>query len=75
MLPVLIFVCIAIPLLVIAFVAVNRSKKTTEHAAEATGADQAELEREFAAADAYEEKWREEQHREEQHRHPHDGPA
>jgi hypothetical protein len=61
-LPVIIFVCIAIPLLVIAFVAVRRSKKTTEHLAEAEGTSEAEMEREFAAAEAYEEKWRDEQH-------------
>ena len=63
MLPVLIFVCIAIPLLVIAFIGIRRSRKTTEHLAEAEGTTPAELEREFAAAEEYEEKWREEQQR------------
>ena len=58
MLPVIIFVVIAIPLLIAAFVIVRRKEK----AAEVTDIDQAELEREFAAADAYEEKLREAQH-------------
>jgi hypothetical protein len=61
-LPVIIFAAIAIPLLIVAFLGVRRSRMATERQAEAEGADPAELEREFAAAEAYEEKWREEQH-------------
>ena len=67
MLPVIVFVVIAIPLLLIAFIAVRRSQKSAEHMAEDSGIDEAELEREFAAADAYEEKLRDERHA-----HPHD---
>jgi hypothetical protein len=62
-LPVLIFACIAIPLLIIAFIGVRRSRRSTEHLAEAEGTSHEELEREFAAAEAYEEKLRAEQHR------------
>jgi len=60
--PVIIFAVIAIPLLVLAFVGVKRSRSSVEHAAEVEEGSRAEMEREFAAADAYEEKWRAEQH-------------
>ena len=62
MLPVIIFAVIAIPLLILAFMGVKRSRSSVEHEAEAEEGSRAEMEREFAAADAYEEKWRAEQH-------------
>jgi len=61
-LPVIIFAAIAIPLLIVAFMGVKRSRASVEHAAEAEEGSRAEMEREFAAADAYEEQWRAEQH-------------
>ena len=63
MLPVIIFAAIAIPLLIVAFLGVRRSRVATEREAEAEGTSHEEMEREFAAAEEYEEKWREEQHR------------
>jgi len=65
--PVLIFAAIAIPLLVVAFVARRRSTRTGEHPATATAAEQSRNEEEFAEAERYQEEWREEQHK-----HPHD---
>ena len=61
-LPVIIFAAIAIPLLIVAFMGVKRSRASVEHAAEVEEGSRAEMEREFAAADAYEEQWRAEQH-------------
>ena len=62
MLPVIIFAAIAIPLLIVAFLGVKRSRDSVERAAEVEEGSRAEMEREFAAADAYEEQWRAEQH-------------
>lgn len=62
MLPVIILVAVAIPVLVVAFLAVRR--KLADGGPAETNA---ELEREFADAERYEEEWREEQHK-----HPHD---
>jgi hypothetical protein len=67
-LPVIIFACVAIPLLIVAFIGIRRSKRATEQLAAASGISEAELQREFAAEEAYEE-----QLRQEQHGHPHDG--
>jgi len=61
-LPVIIFAAIAIPLLIVAFLGVKRSRDSVEHEAELEEGSRNELEREFAAAEAYEEKWRAEQH-------------
>jgi hypothetical protein len=61
-LPVIIFAAIAIPLLIVAFLGVKRSRASVEHDAEVQEGSRAEMEREFAAADAYEEQWRTEQH-------------
>jgi uncharacterized membrane protein len=61
-LPVIIFAAIAIPLLIVAFMGVKRSRASVEHAAEVEEGSRAEMEREFAAAEAYEEKWRAEEH-------------
>jgi hypothetical protein len=66
--PVIIFACIAIPLLIIAFVGISRSKRSTEQQAAASGIDEAELEREFAAEEKYEEELKKAQHG-----HSHDG--
>ena len=68
MLPVIIFVAVAIPILLVAFAAVAKRRAAGERpeAADpaAAAAEQEEYEREFADAEAYQEKWREEQHRE-----------
>ena len=63
MLPVIIFVAVAIPILVIAFVISRRSAKAGEHPAGETDADRLELEREFAESERYQEEWRAEQHK------------
>jgi hypothetical protein len=67
-LPVIIFVCIAIPLLILAFIGIRRSMRSTEKLAAESGISEAELEREFAAEEAYEE-----QLKKAQHGHSHDG--
>ena len=61
MFPVLIFAAIAIPLLLVAFVAMRRSTRSGEHPATETPSERSRTEEEFA------EEWREEQHR-----HPND---
>jgi hypothetical protein len=63
MLPVIIFVAVAVPLLLIGFVAMRQraSREAAEEPADA--ATQEEYEREFADAEAYQEQWREEQHK------------
>ena len=65
--PVVIFVVVAVPVLVLAFVAVRRRKEPGERPAVADEASRARDERAFADAERYEEEWCEEQHR-----HPHD---
>ena len=67
MFPVLIFAAIAIPLLVIAFVAMRRSTNAGEQPASATPEERRRTEEEFAEAERYQEEWRKEQHE-----HPHD---
>jgi len=68
MLPVLIFVVVAVPLLLIGFLAIRArsAEEVTETPkdAAAAAAEQAEIEDEFEQAEAYQAKWREEQHRE-----------
>lgn len=59
--PVVIFVAVAVPLLVFAFLAVRRSKAVGEHPVGESGAVRARTEDEFAAAEAYQEQWREEE--------------
>jgi hypothetical protein len=68
MLPVIIFVAVGVPLLVLAFLAVWRRRTAgerppAEDAAEAA-ALQEEYEDEFEKAEEYQAEWREEQHRE-----------
>ncbi len=62
MLPVLIFVVIAIPLLLFAFFGIRRSNAKREAVVLDDPAARAEMEREFAAAEAYEDKLRAERH-------------
>ena len=61
MIPWVIFGLVLVPLLVIAFVAARRRTDAAEHPADETAADRAEMEKEFADAEAYQEKWREEE--------------
>ncbi len=69
MLPIIILAAVAVPLVVLAFLANRRRLSAGEH--ETTGdaaadeATQEEYEDEFAKAEAYQEQWRKEQH--EQH--------
>ena len=69
MLPIIILAAVAVPLVVLAFLANRRRLAAGEH--ETTGdaaadeATQEEYEDEFAKAEAYQEQWRKEQH--EQH--------
>ncbi len=60
MLPVLIFVVVAIPLLVGAFVVMKRSRAAGEHRPAETEADRERTEQEFEAAERYQAEWREE---------------
>ena len=62
MLPVLIFVLVAIPLLVIGFVAMRRRTAQGEHPSNETDADRARTEHEFEEAEQYQEEWREQNH-------------
>ena len=68
MLPVIIFVSVGVPLLVLAFVAVWRRRAAGEgpltQDAAAAAALQEEYEDEFEKAEEYQAEWREEQHRE-----------
>jgi hypothetical protein len=59
-LPVLIFVAVAVPLLVAGAVVVRRSKASGEHPVPETGAEHLREEQEFEAAERYQEQWREE---------------
>ena len=65
MLPVIIFVAVAVPLLLLAFVGIRRRMAGGEEAVAVDAASQEEYEHEFQDAEAYQEQWREEQH--EQH--------
>jgi hypothetical protein len=60
MIPWIIFAVVVVPLLVIGFAASRRRTAAGENPASEGAESQAEIEREFAAAEAYEEKWREE---------------
>jgi uncharacterized membrane protein len=59
--PVIAFVVIAVPLVVIAFFAMRRTKQAGEHPPGEDEATRARTEQEFAAAEAYQEEWREEE--------------
>jgi hypothetical protein len=58
--PVIIFAAVAVPLLVIGFLAMRRSSGTAEHPATETDADRQRTEQEFEEAERYQEQWREE---------------
>ena len=60
MIPWIIIALVAIPLVVIAFVATRRRTAAGEHPATEDTDARAETEREFAQAEAYEAKWHEE---------------
>ena len=61
MLPIIVFAAVLVPLLVIAFLAVRRSKVVGEHPAGEDDSTRARTEQEFADAEAYQEQWREEE--------------
>ena len=61
MLPLIIIVVVAIPLLVVAFRTAGRSKATGEHPVPENDRIQQRTEQEFADAEAYQEQWREEE--------------
>ena len=60
MIPWIIMALVAVPLLVIAFMAIRRRTAAGEHPAGEDAQDRARTEQEFAEAEAYEAKWREE---------------
>ena len=59
--PIVSFVVIGLPLLVLAFFLARKSKQTGEHPVAETPAEQARIEDEFAEAEAYQEEWRKEE--------------
>jgi hypothetical protein len=63
--PVVSFIVIGLPLLVLAFFLVRKSKQTGEHPAAETPAERARIEDEFAQAEAYQEEWRAEERKHE----------
>ena len=60
MIPWLIFALVLVPLVIIAFVAARRRTAAAEHPAGETAEDRAEMEKEFAEAEAYQAKLRDE---------------
>ena len=62
MLPVVIFVAVAIPLLVIGFLVVRRTVGAGEHPVDETESDRKRTEQEFEEAEQYEAEWREQNH-------------
>jgi hypothetical protein len=66
--PVVIFVAVAIPLLVIGFLAMRRKTDAAEHPAAETDAGRLRTEQEFEEAERYQAEWREE------HKHELDRP-
>ena len=60
MIPWLVFAVVAVPLVVIGFVAMRRRTAFAEHPAAEDAEARARTEREFAEAEAYEQQWREE---------------
>ena len=59
MIPWLIFALVAVPLVIVAFVAARRRTGAGEHPAGDDAQERARMEQEFADAEAYEAKWRE----------------
>ena len=60
MIPWLIFALVVVPLLVVAFVVARRRTVAGEHPVGEDAQERVRTEQEFAAAEAYEAKWREE---------------
>ena len=60
MIPWIVFALVAVPLVVVAFVATRRRKIAGEHPANEDAQARALTEQEFADAEAYEAKWHEE---------------
>ena len=60
MIPWLIFAVVAVPLVLMGFASMRRRTAVAEHPATEDAAARARTEREFAEAEAYEERWREE---------------
>jgi hypothetical protein len=58
--PWIIFALVAVPLVVVAFVATRRRKVAGEHPASEDAQERALTEQEFAEAEAFEAKWRDE---------------
>ena len=67
MLPVIIFVAVAVPLLVAAFVIARRRSSPGERPVTETDAERRRTEQEFEAAERYQEQWREEHKRDLDH--------
>ncbi len=63
MLPVIVFVAVALPLLVIGFLAVRRSKSAGEHPATETDEARLRTEREFEESERLQAEWRDEEHK------------
>ena len=61
LLPVIIVVVVVIPLLFVAYRAATRTKAAGEHPVTEDASTVERTEREFAAAEAYQEQWREEE--------------
>ena len=60
MIPWLIVALVVVPLVIVAFVAARRRTVAGEHPAGENAQERARTDQEFAAAEAYEAKWREE---------------
>ena len=60
MIPWLIVALVVVPLVIVAFVAARRRTVAGEHPASENAQERARTDQEFAAAEAYEAKWREE---------------
>ena len=60
MLPVIIFVAVAVPLLLLGFLVARRSRAAGEHPTAETDADRRRTEQEFEEAERYQAQWREE---------------
>ena len=62
MLPVIIFVAIAVPLVVVGFLTVRRSKSAGEHPANETEQARRRTEQEFEESERLQAEWRNEEH-------------
>jgi hypothetical protein len=66
-LPVVVFVAVAVPLVVLGFLATRRSRASGEHPVGESDADRRRTEQEFEDAERYQEQWREEHKRDLDH--------